>query len=113
MTETGWAAALMDRVAGRSRGWRLLVLAVLGAVAALGQAPVGAWPLTISAFALAYGLFLRAAGGRQAAAIGWAFGTGYFLVSLNWIIEPFLVDVARHGWMAPFALLGLSGGLAL
>ena len=52
-------------------------------------------------------------GGRQAAWIGWAFGTGYFLLSLNWIIEPFLVDVARHGWMAPFALLGLSGGLAL
>ncbi|MBQ0750310.1 MAG: apolipoprotein N-acyltransferase [Roseovarius sp.] len=113
MRETGRAAALMDRVAGRSRRWRLLMLGALGAVTALGQAPVGAWPLSILGFALAYGLFRRAAGGRQAAVIGWAFGTGYFLVSLNWIIEPFLVDVARHGWMAPFALLGLSGGLAL
>lgn len=113
MSETGRAAALMDQVAGRSGRWRLLVLGALGAMAALGQAPVGAWPLSVLGFALAYGLFRRAAGVRQAAGIGWAFGAGYFLVSLNWIIEPFLVDVARHGWMAPFALLGLSGGLAL
>ncbi|ARE82424.1 apolipoprotein N-acyltransferase [Roseovarius mucosus] len=113
MPETGRAAALIDRVVGLSWRGRVLVLGALGAVAALGQAPVGAWPLSILAFALLYGVFLRAAGVRQAAWIGWAFGTGYFLVSLNWIIEPFLVDVARHGWMAPFALLGLSGGLAL
>jgi apolipoprotein N-acyltransferase len=40
-------------------------------------------------------------------------GAGYFALSLSWIIEPFLVDIARHGWMAPFALFGLAGGLAL
>ncbi|KGM86871.1 Apolipoprotein N-acyltransferase [Roseovarius mucosus DSM 17069] len=113
MSETGRAAALMDQVAGRSGRWRLLVLLLLGGMAALGQAPVGAWPLSVLGFALLYGVFSRAAGWRQAAGIGWAFGTGYFLIALNWIIEPFLVDVARHGWMAPFALLGLSGGLAL
>ncbi len=113
MSETGRAAALMDQVAGRSGRWRLLVLGALGGMAALGQAPVGAWPLSILGFALLYGVFSRAAGWRQAAGIGWAFGTGYFLIALNWIIEPFLVDVARHGWMAPFALLGLAGGLAL
>ena len=113
MSETGRAAALMDQVAGRSGRWRLLVLLLLGGMAALGQAPVGAWPLSILGFALLYGVFSRAAGWRQAAGIGWAFGTGFFLIALNWIIEPFLVDVARHGWMAPFALLGLAAGLAL
>jgi apolipoprotein N-acyltransferase len=30
-----------------------------------------------------------------------------------WIVEPFLVDIATHGWMAPFALLLFSGGMAL
>ena len=40
-------------------------------------------------------------------------GTGYFVVTLLWIVEPFLVDVQRHGWMAPFALVFLTGGLAL
>lgn len=113
MSETCRAAALMDQVAGRSGRWRLLVLLLLGGMAALGQAPVGAWPLSILGFALLYGVFSRAAGWRQAAGIGWAFGTGFFLIALNWIIEPFLVDVARHGWMAPFALLGLAAGLAL
>jgi apolipoprotein N-acyltransferase len=113
MSETGRAAALMDQVAVRSGRWRLLVLLLLGGMAALGQAPVGAWPLSILGFALLYGVFSRAAGWRQAAGIGWAFGTGFFLIALNWIIEPFLVDVARHGWMAPFALLGLAAGLAL
>ena len=50
---------------------------------------------------------------RRAALCGWAFGTGYFALALAWIVEPFLVDVARHGWMAPFALVFMSGGLAL
>ena len=30
-----------------------------------------------------------------------------------WIVEPFLVDPARDGWMAPFALVLMSGGMAL
>ncbi|WP_366129306.1 apolipoprotein N-acyltransferase [uncultured Roseovarius sp.] len=89
------------------------MVGLTGALAALGQAPVGAWPLTVVALALCYGLFSQCAGWRQAARLGWVFGTGYFLLSLNWIVEPFLVDAARHGWMAPFALLGLAGGLAL
>lgn len=113
MPETRRAAVIADRIAAWPRRWRILAQGGLGAVAALGQAPVGAWPLTIVALALIFGLFLRSDGWRQAAGLGWTFGTGYFLISLNWIVEPFLVDVARHGWMAPFALLGLAGGLAL
>jgi apolipoprotein N-acyltransferase len=49
----------------------------------------------------------------HAALTGWAFGTGYFAHALQWIVSPFMVDVARHGWMAPFALLFLAAGLAL
>ncbi len=50
---------------------------------------------------------------RAAIGIGWCAGAGYFAASLFWIVEPFLVDVPRHGWMAPFALIGMAGGLAL
>ena len=50
---------------------------------------------------------------KRAAIYGWFVGLGYFGWTLRWIIEPFLVDVARHGWMAPFALLLMAGGLAL
>jgi len=92
---------------------RFAILISIGALAALGQAPVGAWPITLVALAVVFGLFQRLEDWRAAAWSGWAVGTGYFLVALNWIVEPFLVDVARHGWMAPFALLGLSAGLAL
>ena len=30
-----------------------------------------------------------------------------------WITEPFMVDAKDQGWMAPFALVLMSGGLAL
>jgi len=92
---------------------RWLIVLVIGALAALGQAPVGFWPATYAMFALLFGLFLTTTTWRQAAWLGWVFGTGYFLLALSWIVEPFLVDVARHGWMAPFALIGLAAGLAL
>jgi apolipoprotein N-acyltransferase len=111
------APALIDRLEGWGRGQstrRLMVLAALaGAVAASGQAPWNLWPLALAGFAALFGLFRVAAPWRRAAWIGWAGGTGYFLLALNWIVEPFLVDIARHGWMAPFALVFLAGGLAL
>jgi len=84
-----------------------------GALAALGHAPVG-WPvLTLAGLAGIALLLRRAAGPRRAAWVGWAAGAGYFAVTLHWIVEPFLVHVARHGWMAPFALALMAGGLAL
>jgi apolipoprotein N-acyltransferase len=89
-------------------------LAVLaGAAAGLGHAPFGLWPVSLLGFgALAY-LVATANNARQAMLIGWAGGVGYFLVTLHWIVEPFLVDVALHGWMAPFALFLTTAGLAL
>jgi apolipoprotein N-acyltransferase len=44
---------------------------------------------------------------------GWLAGVGYFAVGVWWITEPFQVDAAEQGWMAPFALLLMAGGLAL
>jgi apolipoprotein N-acyltransferase len=82
-------------------------------LAALGHAPVGLPVLTLVGLAGVSMLLARAASPRAAAWIGWAAGTGYFAVTLHWIVEPFLVDIARHGWMAPFALILMAGGLAL
>jgi apolipoprotein N-acyltransferase len=50
---------------------------------------------------------------RAAAFRGWLAGLGYFSVSVAWIVEPFLVDERTHGWMAPFALVLMAGGLSL
>ena len=44
---------------------------------------------------------------------GWAVGVGYFALSLHWITQPFMVDAARDGWMAPFGLLFMAVGLAM
>ncbi|MEO9782626.1 MAG: apolipoprotein N-acyltransferase [Sedimentitalea sp.] len=93
--------------------FRMVLAACFGALAALGLAPYGFWPITLVALALVPWLLQGIDSPRRAAWIGWAFATGYFAHALIWIVEPFLVDVARHGWMAPFALVFLSGGLAL
>ena len=107
------ALRLRDRATALRPRWRLALLFALGALAATGQAPLGLWWLSILAFAACLALLPAAPGWRAAAWGGWAMGAGYFALALSWIIEPFLVDIARHGWMAPFALFGLAGGLAL
>ncbi|HBS50300.1 MAG TPA: apolipoprotein N-acyltransferase [Rhodobacteraceae bacterium] len=96
-----------------SLGRRSILAVVAGAVAAMGLAPLGLWPMTLLGVACLPALLFMARSLRQAVLMGWAFGAGWFVHALLWIIEPFLVDVARHGWMAPFALLFMSGGLAL
>lgn len=102
----GWFAA-------RPRWLRYFFLFCMGAMAALGQAPFSLPVLTFVGFVAVFLMFPLAKTVRRAFAMGMAFGSGYFAVSLHWIVEPFLVDLARHGWMAPFALVFLSGGLAL
>lgn len=87
--------------------------AALGAVAAFGLAPYELWPVTMLVLACIPWLLRGIARAAQAGWIGWGLATGYFAHGLAWIVEPFLVDVARHGWMAPFALIFLAGGLAL
>lgn len=110
MTQTGRAAA--DFGGWTSRKAIVFGMA-LGAAAALGQSPVS-WPLvSMAAFVATFVIFSRIDRPRRAALFGWAFGAGYFAVSLFWIVDPFLVDPEIHGWMAPFALVGMAGGLAL
>ena len=90
--------------------WRnRLICIVLGAAIATGQAPFGFWPVSIIALIVLVARFSKSHGFWY----GWWNGLGYFALALNWIVEPFLVDIARHGWMAPFALVGLASGLAI
>ena len=86
---------------------------VFGMAAALGQAPIGAWVISLPALAAL--IYWVAKPARASAAIwaAWFGGAGYFALSLNWIIEPFLIDAATYGWMAPFAVVLLAFGLAL
>jgi apolipoprotein N-acyltransferase len=84
-----------------------------GGLLARGLAP---WQdLWLVPVALAGFSFLLLTTGAPRARVwqGWLFGVGYFAMGMSWIVEPFQVDAERHAWMAPFALLFLSGGLAL
>lgn len=89
------------------------VAVLLGFILALGQAPVS---LPIGVFTsipiLGYCAF-RINTWKQAFAIGWWAGVGYFGSSMIWLVEPFFVEPEKHAILAPFALIGVSGGLAL
>ncbi len=111
MLSITWAESWVGPAAGR---WRHRAVALAaGAAAAAAQAPLGLWPAMVAALPVAVALWLRAPGARAAFGIGWWVGLGYFAAALFWIVEPFLVDPVRHGWMAPFALPLMAGGLAL
>lgn len=92
---------------------RALLLFVAGALAALGFPPLHLIFFLIPAFTLLFWLIDSAPSRRRAFAVGWFFGVGHFMVAFYWVGSAFLVDVARYGWMAPFAVVGLACGLAL
>ena len=80
----------------------LYALAV-GLVSALAFEPVGWWPLLLVAFAIMFELLDRAEKLGQAALIGFLFGFGQFVVSLNWIATAFTFQSAMPaalGWVA-------------
>ena len=91
----------------------ILVALAAGVAMAAGQAPVGWWWLAFPALCILLRSIVAASGPAQAVWLGWLGGTGYFAAALFWIVEPFMVDPVRHGWMAPFALLFMAAGMAL
>jgi apolipoprotein N-acyltransferase len=113
--------AAADRVARLKRAKRAGLAAFAGAISVLAFAPVHAWPILFASFGLLVWLFdgchvsHNELGGRLKCAglLGFWFGFGYFLTGLYWVAEAFLVEPWRHGWLIPFAMTGLAGGMAL
>ena len=108
-----------------------MIAVMAGAAAALGHAPFGYWWAALPGFAILISIIAQGrlpfvaerkgfraapalrASRHRAGWLAWLGGVGYFGVTMHWIVEPFLVDAPTHGWMAPFALILLAGGLAL
>ena len=113
VSQSNSPAPLSERWPAWSGRRRLFLFAGLGAVGALGHPPLG-WPVfTLFSLFVLFALRPWQLAPKQAGWAGWAYGLGYFGLTLHWIIEPFFVDAARHGWMAPFAITLMAGGLAL
>jgi apolipoprotein N-acyltransferase len=100
---------------------RALAAILLGAVSLLAFAPLHIWPvLFLSLGGLVWLLdgchrSHAALGSRLICAgiTGFWFGFGFFLAGLYWVAEAFLVEPWRHGWLIPFVMTALPGGMAL
>jgi len=96
--------------------WRDRGLALLaGLAAALAHPPFGLLPGLLG-YALLLWLLDTIEGPRplrSAFLRGWLAGVAYFGLGTGWIGEAFMVDAANQGWMAPFAVSAMAGGLAL
>lgn len=113
MTEAAAPPGLAARVAAL-RGWRrAAAAAVAGALATLALPPLNLVPALIPTFLALFWLVRGSTGPRGAFAAGWWIGFGYFACGLYWISFALLTDIARYGWMVPFAVAGLSAGLAV
>ena len=107
------AAAWRPDLPRRLRASRLSLPVAGGLLAALGHPPFSALWLALPGLVLVVVAIDRSGTTRQAALTGWWAGFAYFLLALGWIVQPFFVDPARDGWMAPFAILLTAGGLGL
>ena len=113
--------AAADRVAQLTGAKRALLAVFAGAISVLAFAPIHAWQVLVVSF----GLLVWMLDGcharnstlgdrlRCAALTGFWFGFGYFFTGLYWIAEAFLVEPWRHGWLIPFVMTAMPGGMAL
>ena len=96
------------RFAALPRRAQLGIALLGGAVGALAHAPFLFAPAILVPLVMGFVLLAGARSVLGALVSGWAMGFGYFALTLTWITEPFQVDAATTGWMAPFALVLLG-----
>lgn len=110
---TGNLMILAARLAARKGRHRYGLAFFLGVLAALSLPPFYATPLIVPVFTGLLWLYDGIETRRAAAALGWWFGFGYFLMGLYWVGISMTVDLSQFGWMIPFATSGLAAGLAI
>jgi apolipoprotein N-acyltransferase len=107
-------------VAGLKGARRAVFAVLIGALSVLAFAPVHAWPVLFLSFGALVWLLDGCHAGQSPAErlksggiVGFWFGFGYFVAGLYWVAEAFLVEPLRHGWLIPFVMTVLPGGMAL
>ncbi len=113
----GGAVAPLQRMALRAlalAGWRRYLSAfLLGVLAAAALPPVDMTPVLLISFVGLAWLEDGSHDGRQAFALGWSFGMGFFMAGLYWIGVALTVDWRQFWWLMPFAELGFPALLAI
>ncbi|MCZ4272185.1 apolipoprotein N-acyltransferase [Maritalea porphyrae] len=105
-----------------AHGWQRLAVAFLaGAFAALSMPPLFIFPALFVAYPILVWLLdgvetqlsVRQKLFGPAFRIGWAFGFGYFTLSLHWMAGAFFVEPDLFLWALPLGLFGLPAVLAI
>ncbi len=97
----------------RSAWLRRAQLVGLGAIGALALPPFHLVFMLLPAITGLIWILDQTDDRRRAFRVGWMFGLGQGLFGYYWVYSAFLVDAAAHGVLAPFAVVGLAGGLAI
>lgn len=92
---------------------RYLIALLLGVSGAAALPPYFVLPMIWVSLSGYLFLIVTAETKRQAAFEGWLFGLGWFAAGLYWIGYAFLVDRATYGALMPFAVAGISAGMAI
>jgi apolipoprotein N-acyltransferase len=87
--------------------------AVTGIVSAFAFEPAGLWLLMPAAFAVLLWLLWQAKRLGHALAIGWLFGFGQFVVTLNWIATAFTFQTNMPAWLGWVAVVLVALYLAI
>ncbi|GIL39247.1 apolipoprotein N-acyltransferase [Roseiterribacter gracilis] len=109
----GRVARLAARVEGFSVRKHLAAAFVAGAISTLALPPVGLAPILFLTFPFLFLLLHATKTGRGAFFTGWAFGFGWFAISLYWISASLFVDISSFWWLLPFSATALPAGLAI
>jgi len=84
----------------------------LGALLAVGHAPLNLWFFSFVAICLCFLDIVKQSRRSNIALYTMLLGMGYFILTLNWIVEPFFVNFRLHAWIAPFAIFFISLAMA-
>lgn len=93
--------------------WQGGLIALAGALAALGFQPLALWPAMLLGTGLLVWLAGRAATWRGAALVGWVWGIGHFSTGNSWIATAFTYQAKMPAFLGGIAVVLLSLYLAV
>ena len=97
----------MKRTELRLTNFKVFIAAfITGCFVAFGHAPWGFLSLSIMGLVgfFAVANYFKS---NSIEKIIFAFGFGYFSLTMHWVVQPFLIETKYYGWLAPFGFLTL------